>query len=274
MIQFTCQTCGNRISAPENQAGLTGTCRRCGSVVVIPRAQDAPVSEQEQIRKLPWFIDIILYPMSISGAVHLVIFAFLPTLFLSACRVEFWSRSYSSSQILGASVLVIGVSYLLYYLAVCICDSAKGGLRAPDINTQWAQFDAGDLIAQLLYTIFCCAVCFGPAAIYFILTKRTNISFWLLSAAGVFFFPMLFLAIALFSSVRALNPKLIFGSIFDVFWPYCGLVLLFCLIGLLVVKVILLGCFAGVVQIYLLLVMAHLMGRFYRRYKDKLNWDV
>ncbi len=273
MIQFTCQTCGNRISAPENQAGQTGICHRCGTVVTIPYEEDS-ARRQEQTRKLPWFIDVILYPMSISGVIHLVIFAFLPTLFLSACEIEFWLGSYSFSQALGSVVLVIGVSYLLYYLAVCICDSAKGGLRAPDINTQWAQFDAGDLLAQLGYTIFCCAVCFGPAAIYFILTKRTNISFWLLSAAGVFFFPMLFLTIALFSSVRALNPRLIFGSIFDVLLPYCGLVLLFCLVGLLVAKVILLGCFAGVVQIYLLLVMAHLLGRFYWRYKDKLNWDV
>lgn len=232
------------MNAPENQAGQTGICHRCGSAVTILCEQDS-ASEQKQTRKQPWFVGVILYPISISGAIHLVIFAFLPTLLLSACRVEFWSRSYSSSQILGAVVLVIGVGYLLYYLSVCIRDSAAGGHRAPDINSPQARFDAEDLSAQLGYTIFCCVLCFCPAAIYFVLTGRTNISFWLLSAAGIFFFPMLFLAIALFGSVRALNPKLVFGSIFDVLLPYCGLVLLFCLTGLLVVKVVVLGCFAG-----------------------------
>jgi len=223
MIQFTCQTCGNRISAPENQAGQTGICHRCGTVVTIPYEEDSAL-RQEQTRKLPWFIDIVLYPISISGVIHLVIFAFLPTLFLSACRLEFWSAYYSFSQVFRAAILVVGVGYLLYYLAVCIRDSAAGGLRAPDINTQWAQFDAGDLSAQLLYTFLCCVICFGAAAIYFILTRRTSILFWILAGAGIFTFPMLFLATALFGSVRALNPKLVFGSILDVLWPYCGLV--------------------------------------------------
>lgn len=273
MIDVTCQTCSHRMQAPESHAGQTSACPRCGTIVLIPCEQNS-VSELEQTRKLPWFIDIILYPISISGAIHLVIFAFLPTLFLSACRFEFWSRYYSFSQIFWIAVLIIGIMYFFYYLAVCICDSAKGGLRAPDINTQWAQFDAGDLFAQLLYTFFCCAICFGPPAIYFILTKGTSALFWILSAMGIFVFPMLFLAIALFSSVQALNPILVFGSIFNILLPYCGLIIFLCLIALLVAKVAFLASFAGVIQIYLLLVMAHLIGRFYWRYKEKLNWEV
>lgn len=273
MIDVTCQTCSHRMQAPESHAGQTSACPRCGTIVLIPCEQNS-VPEREQTRKLPWFIDIILYPISISGAIHLVIFAFLPSLFLSACRFDFWSRYYSSSQIFWVAVLIIGMAYFFYYLAVCVRDSAAGGLRAPDINTQWAQFDAEDLLAQLLYTFFCGVLCFGPAAIYFILTQKTNIPFWVLSSMGIFIFPMLFLAIALFGSVRALSPILVFGSIFDLLLPYCGLLIFLCLIALLVARITFLARFTGVIQIYLLLVMAHSLGRFYWRYKEKLNWEV
>jgi hypothetical protein len=101
------------------------------------------------------------------------------------------------------------------------------------------------------------------------------------------------LAVAMFESVSGLNPILIFRSIVSTFLPYCGLVVLF--YGLSVLFVIgIIGSLLGVRGVtggsllsailliilmlagfvWLLLVAAHLLGRFYWLYKEKLNWEV
>ena len=100
------------------------------------------------------------------------------------------------------------------------------------------------------------------------------------------------LAVVMFDSVRGLNPILLIRSIISAFFQYCGLVILF--YGLAVLLVIgrmgsvlatvrtgstLLGpllvyILIFAVYIWLLLVAGHLLGRFYWRYQEKLNWEV
>ncbi len=110
---------------------------------------------------------------------------------------------------------------------------------------------------------------------------------------------MVLLTVVMFDSVDALNPILIIRSIFRTFVPYCGLVLVFCVLGGLVAPIIsnlpkpyalqqtifyicivlnyLLGT-AFIIQkiafIYLAMVAAHLLGRFYWWHKDKLGWGI
>ena len=100
--------------------------------------------------------------------------------------------------------------------------------------------------------------------------------------AGGFFFPMVLLAVVWHDSFYALNPILIGRSILRTLLPYCGMVLLFCAGALL---------FAGIglrpyvmrraptpvfllrlVQLYMIFVAVGVLGRFYQRHQDRLDW--
>jgi hypothetical protein len=113
--------------------------------------------------------------------------------------------------------------------------------------------------------------------------------FWLLLAYGAFFFPMGLLACIMFDSISGLNPILLIGSIFSTFFQYCGLVLL--ISGIVLgfraiptiqtddaqsntVTMILLGNVFYLIMLYITFVVANLLGRFYWRYEEKLNWEV
>ena len=85
----------------------------------------------------------------------------------------------------------------------------------------------------------------------------------------------------MFDSFAGLNPFLLIPSIFSTFFQYCGLIILFGLLSILFVitalillKALILGFFLGIVFIYMLIVSAHLLGRFYFRYQEKLYWEV
>ena len=105
--------------------------------------------------------------------------------------------------------------------------------------------------------------------------------YWLLVGLGIFLFPMGLLAVAVFDSVRGINPILVIGSIFSTFFQYCGLVI-FCyaflllipLAGFFLLRLWILGYLFMLVAFYLGLILAHLLGRFGWKYRDKLNWEA
>jgi hypothetical protein len=129
-----------------------------------------------------------------------------------------------------------------------------------------------------------------PAAFYFTYANKTDRIFWALVACAVFFFPMGLLAVVMFDTSSAFNPLLWIGSIFSTFFQYCGLVLLvsgiafafLTLIGIgepqeaeqITIGVKILGAVFSCLLIYMAFVVAHLLGRFYWRYQEKLNWEV
>jgi hypothetical protein len=111
-------------------------------------------------------------------------------------------------------------------------------------------------------------------------------------AFGVFLFPMGLLAVIMFDTLSALNPAIIIGSIFSAFFPYLGLILLLAVVivsvrfimplydlitsggsSLLAIGTIFIYS-SGVADFYMLMVMAHLLGRFFYKYQEKLNWEV
>ncbi len=248
------------------------------------KADEVKVIEEPRLaaeveRKLPWLIDVLLYPASLHGVVYIAIFLALRLLIDLLGRFVFsYAGPYGGVLSLVLYILLIG--YVFYYFGYCIFDSSKGGRRAPDISIQHTP-DKGDLISQLLLILGSVAICFWPVAVYYIFTQRTDLFFWLLSGLGIIFFPMALLTGVLFDSFDALNPILIIRSIFVTFLPYCGLILSFCVFGGLVAVVLLvlrrvpvLGFLSNVVKLYLLLVAAHLLGRFYWWNKGKLNWEV
>ena len=109
-------------------------------------------------------------------------------------------------------------------------------------------------------------------------------------AYGVFFFPRGMLAVVMFDTSSAFNPILWIGSIFSTFFQYCGLVLLVggivlasqALAGIgepeearqMGIGARIQGAVFSCLLIYVVFVVAHLLGRFYWRYQEKLNWEV
>ena len=218
-------------------------------------------------RKLPWLIDIFLYPLNLAGIIHLI---GLWLLVFLLCPLVMGFLGLGKEYI--PFVYTLPVAYVLYYFAECIRDSAAGGCRVPDFWMHPAKSDKWDCISQSLVVLGCIAVCFCPVSVYYIVTERTDLTYWLLLACGGYFYPMILLAVVLFDSYNALNPILIIGSIFRTFLPYCGMVLLFYggallfmkidsrLYGLRLLPVV--PFILRVVQLYLVFVAVGFLGRF------------
>ena len=241
--------------------------------------EEIKTDEAEPIpkRKLPWPIDIFLYPISTPGLTILAIIVvitllidFVTTLF-GPFGIFIWA--------LGLVPNVVLFLYMYWYLCRCIHDSAEGGLRAPDVLVNAPSL--GDMGWQTMRIAGCLAFFCAPVLFYHQHTERTDIVFWFLLAYAAFFFPMGLLAVIMFDSFAGLNPLLLIGSIFSTFFQYCGLVLLFCIFGYSSAKIFLafrgsgfLNYIAFTLIIYLAMVAAHLLGRFYWQYQEKLYWEV
>ena len=126
-------------------------------------------------------------------------------------------------------------------------------------------------------------VCFVGAIVYVSFNKRIDPVFWLLLGGGVFFLPMALLSTIMFDSLAGLNPILIIGSIFSTFGKYLGVALAFYVPYAISVGVFtVLSPFVSpltipifsLIDLYLLLVAAHLLGWFFYRNEEKLNWEV
>jgi DNA-directed RNA polymerase subunit RPC12/RpoP len=233
-------------------------------------------------RKLPWIIDIFLYPMSVPGLVTLGIIIGIPLLIDITAMLFGIFGFFIAIPGLFAKI-VVGL-YLYWYIAECIRDSATGGLRAPE--TLGRAPGLGDMFLQLLEIVGCFALCFAPLLIYYQQTRNTDAIFWSLFAYAVFFFPMGLLSVVMFDSFSGLNPLLLIGSIFRTFFPYCAMVVALLLAGFLTtiitsaalqqsfVLALVLDFLIRCIHPYLLLVTAHLLGRFYWRYQEKLRWEV
>ena len=228
-----------------------------------------PAPEQTGERTQPWLIDILLYPATGSGIVHLVIFSFFGMLGRSTLQPLYWH----SPPIMHLAFVVIVGGYCLFYLAGCIRNSAGGEHRAPDVNRLPEQLSTDAILSQLFATFVWAAFCVGPA-LACIIAGRTDHLLWLLVGYTAVYGPIALLAVVLFDSVRALSPVLILPSILSVLVPYVLLVLACCLVFGLLIVLYLHVAFGSVLCAYLLMVMAHILGRFYLRYEDRLNWEA
>lgn len=258
--------------------------------------EDPPLADEAG---LPWPIDVALYPFSAAGMVHLAIFCFGPPLLgfinrLVLSRIPF-------GTLIAFVLFFLLAAYALYYLSYCTFDSSKGGKRAPETIAQDAP-DKSDLISHFFLILGAVAFCFWPAVVYYTYTHRADVVFWLLSAGGVFLFPMASLAAILFDAIHALNPIVITVSIIRTFPKYLGLVLFYCIplalvaaivsnlhdlsapqsaLGMIFYLRMLINYFFSAAFIYkavplayLGMISAHLLGRFYWRNKDKLDWGL
>jgi len=236
-------------------------------------ADEAAPSDKEASRSA---LDFLLYPMNVSGVIHLLIFSLLPPLWMQAMSLQFWM----SPGIGPLFCLVLLTLYLLHYLATCLSGSAQGETRTVDINSASSPLSV-DALLSTFQTVFPAVALIWIAPIaYFVIRERVDWILVIWTAAAGFVFPMVLLSINYFDSVRGANPVVVLPSIVSVLGPYCGLVLaMYVLTGLAGGLMYLSGRPGGVwvaraPVIYILLVQTHLLGRFYRRYQERLKWGA
>jgi phage FluMu protein Com len=261
------------------------------------------VQEEKPTRKLPWIIDIFLYPINKAGLTTMGLIIGVPIAITLIMRLlGVMTLAYPPIFVFFVFFGIIGwlfrvlISLFAYwYLCECIRDSADGGIRAPE--TMATTPGVGEVFWQFMKLVGCFIFFWAPLTGYiyssggrwlFILAGNEPVGSVfspfiaiLLLAYAVFFFPMGLLSMVLFDSLDGLNPILIIGSILSTFFQYCGLILLFFAISALsIISVAILPqlwflrLFSNVTLLYMAMVYTHLLGRFYWRYQEKLNWDV
>jgi DNA-directed RNA polymerase subunit RPC12/RpoP len=246
----------------QKQKQPTGT----GNLEVV---EEAPVP----------FLYALAYPANLDGLIQIAVFV-LGLWLMNAFTALLGVLAGPYGALLSVIGQVIVLGYIVYYAGYCIYDSAQGGRHAPAISPAHL-VDLGELLSQLLLLVAAVALCFWPAAVYRGVTGRSDAWFWILGATGAFFLPMTLLTAALFDGIDALNPLLILRSILTTLPAYLALLVELGVPGgvWLAVRPVLAGTpmahvLAPVAYLYLLLVGAHLLGRFYRQHQDRLQWGL
>jgi len=243
-------------------------------------------------RKLPWLIDIFLYPISVPGLTMLGIFVFTPIvldLILSVLARALGALNprmvlfLLPLAILFAIIRFIITWYMIWYFGVCVQESAAGQIRAPETLTKGGGFDIVEMFFQSIRFLCCIVICFGPVLAYYFTYKQVDNYFWMILAGGIFFFPMALLSTVMFDSIIGLNPILIVTSIFSTFFQYCCVAVMFCIpVGIITGMLIYLPEGTGflmqlilrTVYAYQLLIAGHLIGNFFCRNEERLYWEV
>ncbi|UCC97736.1 MAG: hypothetical protein JSW66_18060 [Phycisphaerales bacterium] len=294
-----CPHCGSHVEAPEEQVPEE-TSNEPAQEDTEDAVDGLSLEERELLggqirmeepertgeRTLPWLADMFLYPASASGMVHVAVFVIAPMLIGLFARF-FLMHVRGIGFMLPGILFAFLIAYWFHYFTECIRDSAGGGVRAPE--TFGGAPGKDEIIDQCLTLLACYAFFFGPATFYrsyayFFNAEVNNAIFWSLLAYGIFFFPMGMLAVVMFDSINGLNPILLVCSIGCTFFQYFGLFIFFaglCILRILISTVSLgwpwripVAILCNIISVWLLFVAAHLIGRFYWRYKEKLNWEV
>ena len=246
---------------------------------MLARFGFTPLPQYAGVRQRPWPLDILLYPTSEGGLTTLAMVVGIPLVLMAADRLPFLGSILSPLQF--AVGLLTGL-YGGWYFAECASDSARGGTRAPPGVDLGSLREMWDRVSHLygVYLLF-----IGPVGFYrLFISTRMDLPFWILVAWAVVLFPMGLLAMLMLNGTEALNPLFLLGSILRVFIPYLGLLLLLAsLLGL--VWLLSHGpvnrppplwsvAIHAIVGGYGALIVAHFFGRFYWRYRERLDWGV
>ncbi len=235
------------------------------------------VKDEPPKRKYPPIIDVFLYPMTAMGLVTIGMFWIL-------IEILRWLPI----PLFAPTALFLVYSYIYYFFIDCIQDSAEGQIRVPTgIGTVP---EISDAFSKMVKIIVSAIICWGPLFVYLAYNdmmdwlhspffKSDTIFAWILFGYGFFFFPISLLALTIFDSTLAFNPFLWITSIARTFYQYCSLVavlLVLYFLGLGLKNLLrgpILSSLYLAVYIYMIIVKAHLIGRFYYRNSQKLNWQ-
>ncbi|HEV2207481.1 MAG TPA: FHA domain-containing protein [Verrucomicrobiae bacterium] len=232
-----------------------------------------------------------LYPLKKDGALVLL----TGTIFLSMIKAgAFFARFGAVKGIgLGSAICMaflllmtgFGAGYLTSYLRRVVTGTAMGEQMAPD----WPDLSdfAADILAPLFQLAATMLVSLVPAIVVAMGVQGAGrwgpAAILVACGAGVIYFPMAFLAAAMFDSVAALNPLLVVPSIAKIPGQYLltvavfGAVLAAKWLGddflpqAISVPVVpsVISTFVG---LYLLMVEARVLGLLYRVNKEELGW--
>ncbi|MCH7917853.1 MAG: hypothetical protein IIC50_07685 [Planctomycetes bacterium] len=239
-------------------------------------------------RRHPWYLDIFCYPANRPGLSTLGVMVGVPLVLIGLSLASYPLMPAAPILIFvmvplvmaAVAATVIMLLYFLWYLCTCVRDSAAGGLRAPETLGQTPG------VWELFGNLFQVGVCVGLFLALGSMTygvSRGPIGCSLFCGILVFCFPLCLLSVISVESLGGLNPLLLLRNLVRVFLPYCGLVTLLLVLhgsvlrgmGLLQAHHSLSVPWAlgvAAVEAYLLLVSAHLLGRFSWKNRDRLDW--
>ncbi len=251
--------------------------RHLGNAEVLAKLRSKPAPECSGARQLPWPLDILLYPATVAGVTNVAIIVAIPlllTVLQQLVFLPFLGLPFFLAQ------LAVGL-YAAWYWAECIYDSAIGGTRAPGLFDKAGVGDMWSRVSHLLavYVIFIL-----PIVLYALHGNRNVIIIGVLLAWAVIFFPIGLLAMVVNDGMYVLNPLFLLGAIRRTWIPYSGLLVLLVASGVLLRWVLGLLTrrgdamwWAGPALLmggYLSLLAAHILGRFYWCYRERLGWDL
>ena len=232
-----------------------------------------------------------LYPLRKDGVALLV----TGTIFLSIIEAGKFFARYAAVKGIGLGSLIslaflflitaIGAGYLTGYLRRVVTGTAMGERTAPD----WPDLSdfSTDILSPLLQLLATILVSLAPAILVGMFVHGTEragqVAVWVSCGLGGLYFPMAFLAVAMFDSVAALNPLLVVSSIIRIPGSYLLTVAL--LSAVLAAKwsgdyflpkaipiPIVPSVVSTLVGLYLLTVEARVLGLLYLVHKERLAW--
>lgn len=268
---YFCQEC---VYANEGNVTLPYTCRSCGGKCErmaqkeIPPPQETGVNKPDETEATHvatsfWseFIGSFIYPFRKKGKLMILVGSIFFAIFFTIARV---------ASLFGLPLLLILTSYLLEYMLSVIETSAYGSNDPPEFPSMndWTEMVFGPLFLIILAA----AVCYAPSVIYMFKTQSIDMVFWILTIAGQFIYPMMFLIIAMTGKFAAFNPFLIVSSILKAPLQYLVIVALFFAVSYIskMIRMFFIGFpilwffVSEIISFYVILVQMRLLGVFYR----------
>ncbi len=221
----------------------------------------------------------VFYPLSTYGLVNILLICLTLILFgilnVIASKLTIYIYFFRGFRIIGLAAL----GYFFMYLNECMLDSSNGGTTAPSIIPGRGGID--DLIDELTWALLPLLVCFLPSVLFAVFTSGNfEAAYTAIFAAGVLLFPMLAIRAAMMRTYSALNPIAAIFNILRFLPAYILLLLKMTAVFFPILLIILFQVKAGWAKVlavpwmvYGCIVFWHLMGRFYFRCKEKLNWE-
>jgi hypothetical protein len=257
--------------APEESAPPPGISPELLAEIKKRKAANEP---EVQARKLPFFLDVFLFPLSMPGIIQIIVYVVLSVL-LDLAKIVTLGMSY----FIGRFFRRLVDAYIFWYFCECVRESGRGAIRAPDVVTNHP--DMGDTISELK-NIGACIILFAlPAVAYHFLTDRIDGFFFAIVGASAFLLPMALLGVIMFGTLTALNPVLLIPSIISTFVPYVGVTIVLWIvfgasifISYAISQSIILWIISRAFLTYMMLIAGHILGRFFYKNSARLNWEV
>ncbi|HEV2354289.1 MAG TPA: FHA domain-containing protein [Puia sp.] len=284
IAHFHCPRCGhNFCDLCVNMRWGRTFCRACS--VECESLAVAPISEETGSSFVAAARGAFRYPLQGDGIILLVTGTFFLMLLDAARFVVRFAFIYG--LIAFVLLTIFGTGYLTAYLRRILTGTAMGEKRMPD----WPEFTEFGSVASPFFQLLGIVVfSFAPAiglTIYALTAAEGGPWLgWTTTAAIIFgclYFPMAFLAVAMFDSIGAVNPLLIIPTILKVPGEYLVTVGLLALMLLLrwlgnaflpeILPVPLLpSILSNLLGLYLLTVEMRILGLLYWTKRRTLGW--